>query len=306
MTAAWTADFDFHWQPSGVTLHVRKTGARVPVDRSVLKDFLIWLAYYGPVRAKAAVTGLVRPGPKVWFAPDRPRPWYLVWGAAAWGGMRFVRRPEDADAAFYFEDSTVGRPPAVHGLRALNFDCTDVSKTKVAEVFEQVFGYPLAVDPETWTGQAVEKGEGNGAHDGRLVACPRPRTPGRVYQQVIDTTEGGMVHDLRTPFVGGRPALVFIKSRPVDARFANMNSRVVLTTPEAVYSPAEIERLSAFARAMRLDWGGLDVLRDRGTGRLYVVDVNKTDMVPIALPWADKLRAIRRLSHALRALILES
>ncbi len=305
MTAAWTNDFDFDWMPGGVTLHVRKTGARVPVDRAVIKDFLIWLAYYGPVRIKSAATQLVRPGPSVWFAPDQPRPWYLVWGAAAWGGMRFARSPEDADAAFYFEDSTLGSPPAAQGLRALNFDCTDVSKTKVSEVFEAVFGYPLAVDPETFDGLVVEKGEDNGAHDGRLVPCPRARAPGRVYQRVIETAEGGFVHDLRTPFVGGRPALVFIKSRPTNARFANMNSRVVLTTPDAVYSPEEIERLSAFARAMRLDWGGLDVLRDRDSGRLYVVDVNKTDMVPIALPWIDKLRAIRRLSQALRALVLE-
>jgi hypothetical protein len=306
VTAAWTDDFDFDWRPAGLTLHVRKTGARVPVDRGTIRDVLIGLAYYGPVRIKAAVTGLFRPGPRIWFAPDRPRPWYLVWGAAAWGGMRFVGRPEDADAAFYFEDVTVGRPPATPGLRAINFDCTDVSKTKVAEVFEQVFGYPLSVDPEAWTGSAVEKGEKNGAHDGRLVACPSPRQPGRVYQRVIDTADGGLVYDYRTPFVGGKPVLVFIKSRPVDERFANFNTRSVLTTPEALYSPDEIERLSAFARAMHLDWGGMDVLRDRATGRLYVVDVNKTDMLVISLPWIDKLRAIRRLSRALRALVLET
>jgi len=72
---------------------------------------------------------------------------------------------------------------------------------------------------------------------------------------------------------------------------------------ELGYTPEEIEKLGAFARAMGLDWGGLDVLRDRRTGRLYVVDVNKTDMPPIALPWADKLRATSRLAAALRQLI---
>jgi hypothetical protein len=55
---------------------------------------------------------------------------------------------------------------------------------------------------------------------------------------------------------------------------------------------------------MHLDWGGLDVLRDRADGRLYVVDVNKTDMgPPIALPWADKLRATRLMARALLELL---
>ena len=306
MTAAWTADFDWSWSAKGLDLQVRKTGAAVRVDRAILRDFATWLAFYGPVRAVSAVRTLADPGPRIWFAPDKPRPWYLIWAAAAWAGVRFAKSPVGADAAFYFDDSTVGAPPPVSG-RTVNFGCSDVSKTRVAEVFEAVFGYALSVDPETFNGQAVEKGEDNGAHDGRLVACPRPRRSDRVYQRVVDNAEGGLVHDLRTPFVGGRPVLVFIKSRPVDARFANLNTRCTLTTPEAVFSAAEIEQLSAFAKAMRLDWGGLDVLRDRADGRLYVVDVNKTDMgPPIALPWLDKLRAVRRLARALRALVLES
>lgn len=44
---------------------------------------------------------------------------------------------------------------------------------------------------------------------------------------------------------------------------------------------------------MRLDFGGLDILRDKQTGRIYIVDVNKTDMgPPFALPLKEKLRAV--------------
>lgn len=306
MNAVWTDDFDFSWGRRGVDLRVRKTGADVRVDGAVLRDLATWLAFYAPVRLKAAATGLLRPGPRVWFAPDRPRPWYLIWAVAAWGGVRFADSADAADVAFYFDDSTTGAAPAA-SVRTLNGACTDVSKSRVAAVFEDVFGYPLSIDPETWTGLAVEKGEGNGAHDGQVVACPQRRRADRVYQRVVDNAEGGLVHDLRTPFVGGHPVLVFVKSRPVDARFANLNTGCRLTTPEAVFSPEEVERLSAFARAMGLDWGGLDVLRDRASGRVYVVDVNKTDMgPPIALPWLDKLRAVRRLSRALLALLSET
>ena len=77
--------------------------------------------------------------------------------------------------------------------------------------------------------------------------------------------------------------------------------------PQDVFTDAEIERLGAFSRAMGLDWGGLDVLRDRASGRLYVVDVNKTDMgPPIALPFLDKIAAVSRLGRALRQLVTET
>lgn len=43
------------------------------------------------------------------------------------------------------------------------------------------------------------------------------------------------------------------------------------------------------------------MLRDRPTGKLYVVDVNKTDMgPPTALGLADQLRSVRILGKALR------
>ena len=55
---------------------------------------------------------------------------------------------------------------------------------------------------------------------------------------------------------------------------------------------------------MGLDWGGLDVLRDRVDGRLYVVDVNKTDVGPvIALSWTDKMRSMRLLGQAMDQLV---
>jgi hypothetical protein len=55
---------------------------------------------------------------------------------------------------------------------------------------------------------------------------------------------------------------------------------------------------------MALDFGGLDVLRDREDGRIYIVDVNKTDMgPPSALTAKDKLTAMRGLAQAFAALV---
>lgn len=295
----WGSDFAF----SGGRVKVHKTGVDLALDRALVGEAVLWFIYYLPVRLKAAWTRLVRPGPRVWFAPDRPRPWYLVWACAAWAGVRIARSPEEAEAAFYFDDSACGVPPNAGPALRFNWGCTDVTKSHVARMFEQTFGYALAVDPATASGPLVEKGEDNGVHDGRIVQAPCPALAGKTYQKLIDNTEGGLVADLRTPCVGGRPVTVFIKRRPTDVRFGNHNTAVTLTTPQAVFSPAELDSIEAFCGAMSLDWGGLDILRDKD-GRIYVVDVNKTDMgPPITLPLRDKLSATRLLAAAFLSLI---
>ena len=297
--AFWTSDLEF----KAGRVRVRTTGADLAIDRGLIVDVVLWSAYYVPVRLKGWFTGLTRPGPKVWFAPDAPRPWYLLWLAACWAGVRFARSPAEAEAAVFFEDATISKPPPCTAARRYNFSCGDVSKSHVAEVFEAVFGYALTVDPAAWTGPAVEKGEGNGAHDGRIVQCPVPALPGQVYQRLVDTVDGEHVVDLRTPCVGGAPVLTFIKRRPVHDRFANYNSSVSLHRPEELFSADELATIGRFCVAMKLDWGGLDILRNKSDGRLYIVDVNKTDMPPLRLPWAQKLQAVSRLSKAFLAMI---
>lgn len=296
----WASDFDF----SGGRVKVHKTGADMALDSALLVDVATWLTYYIPARFVGAVRRLANPGPKVWFSPDQPRPWYLIWLAMTWGGLRFARSPAEARASVYFEDATSGAPPVMNGGgRRINFACTDVSKTKVASAFETVFGYALALDPATWSGPAVEKGELNGVHDGRIVQCPMPGSPGKVYQHLVDNADGDMIEDLRTPCVAGRPVLVFRKQRPIHDRFANYNTRVTLDRPERVFSPEDLRQIEAFNQAMQLDWGGLDILRDRQSGKLYIVDVNKTDMPPLRLPWTDKMKATRMLADALLDLV---
>lgn len=295
----WTSDFHFE----GGRVKVRTTGADLALDGGLLADCMLWLGYYVPIRLRSWWMRLASPGPRIWFTPDIPRPWYLVGLASLWSGVRIARGPAGADAGFYFEDSTVGAPPHCDLAKRYNFACTDVSKSHVAAVFERVFGYPLTVDPMTWDGPAVEKGEDNGAHDGRLVQCPCPALPGRVYQRVIDTVDGDHVVDLRTPCVDGVPVMVFVKRRPVADRFANYNASVALTAPEDHFSAEELATIGRFCAAMKLDWGGLDILRHKADGRLYIVDVNKTDMPPLRLPWLQKMDAVARLAKALVKMI---
>lgn len=294
---AWWRDFEL----DGATLHVRKTGARVPIEPGVVGEFLAWLKFY--LRVEIERRDIPADGPRLWFAPDRPRPWYLIWPAVQLSGLSIADTPDDADLAFIFEDSTTGRIPAGHGLPVINVRCSDCSKSRVSEVFETVTGRALAVDPTTYRGPIVEKSELNGAHDGRVVEGPMQPLPGKAYQRLVDTlAPDGCVEDLRCPTVGGEIATVFLKRRPVQSRFANANTEVRELDPKAVFSDAERDLIKSFCVEFGLDWGGLDVLRDRRTKDLWIVDANKTDMgPPTALALDQKLASARTLGARLRA-----
>jgi hypothetical protein len=300
--SVWLKDFEF-----GLTgLTVRKTGARVPYSPSVFREVTAWFSYFFAARRIEPAT----PHFTIAFAPERARPWYLIWAVARAAGAKLAKDAASADVVMHFEDATYSPndPPAKHkrGARLINFGCRDVSKSNVARACLAAFGNPLAIDPRTHIGFAVEKSEINAAHDGRIVQCPTIPMPGRVYQRVIDNRahDPNLVEDLRTCTVGGKPVVVFIKRRQVTKRFLNTNSEVVMRMPEDVFSPDEVRQIGVFAREIGLDWGGVDVLRDRTDGRLYIVDANKTDMgPPITLNLPDKLKATRMLAKAFRAFV---
>ncbi|MFW6027468.1 MAG: hypothetical protein ACOC91_01540, partial [bacterium] len=184
----------------------------------------------------------------------------------------------------------------------------DIRKDKVARVFEEVFGYGLSVDPRTWCGPAVRKSLENGAHDGKVVICPleEPET-GFVYQRLVNNSyDGETVQDIRVPIIGENIPLVYIKERRLESRFANENTRCFLQSTDDALTEWEQERLFLMARRMGVDFGGFDVLRDRATGRIYVVDVNKTCMgPPVPLPFFDKVWAIHKLGQAFLELVEE-
>lgn len=301
--SVWLKDFEF-----GLTgLTVRKTGARVPYSPSVLAQVTAWFRYFFAAQQIEPLT----PSFTIAFTPERARPWYLIWAVARAAGAKLVKDAATADVVMHFEDATYSPndPPTKlkPGVKLVNFTCRDVSKSNVARASEIAFGNRLAIDPTTYYGPAVEKSEINAAHDGRIVQCPTQPIPGRAYQRIIDNrmlANPDLVEDLRTSTVGNKPVVVFVKRRQVTKRFLNTNTEVLLRAPEEVFSPVELEQISAFTREIGLEWGGVDVLRDRTTGELFIVDANKTDMgPPIALNLQDKVKATYAMRDAFRKFV---
>jgi glutathione synthase/RimK-type ligase-like ATP-grasp enzyme len=153
----------------------------------------------------------------------------------------------------------------------------------------------------------VEKPETNGTHGGRVLWGPVLPAIGQVYQKLIDTAdENNQCNDLRTPCVGGRPVFVWRKRKRADKRFGIQNDSATLHKVDEIFSPQEIALIIAFNAAMGLECGGLDILRDQADGRIYIVDVNKTDVGPlIALKWSVKMKSMALLGQALRAWLIE-
>ena len=127
------------------------------IHRHALQERLAALEGYLPlvhvlrVRAAASAFGraLTKPaGPRIWFTPYNPRPWYILWAATVWGGMRFARSPERARRRVLFRgsdgrDAARRRGTRVRSILALAM----CRRAKSREVMERAFGYPLAVDP---------------------------------------------------------------------------------------------------------------------------------------------------------------
>jgi hypothetical protein len=294
----------------GGQIVAKETGAQIPLNAGFWRDAWRIASFVGIVQG-LRWTRIMRgrePRARISFFPKRARSYYVIWPVCQLADVKIVDDPAEADLHFYFEDSEfrVGPHRAPSGRPAFNVGCYDIRKSVVARMFEETFGYGLLVDPATWRGAAVEKSEFNGRHDGRIIECPLAAPArDRVYQRLIDNTfDGREFVDIRTPVVGGKVPFVYLKRRTRDLRFSNENHRVDLVEASALLSEEERGKIAEFARAMALDFGGLDVLRDRADGRIYIVDVNKTDMgPPSALSGAEKLAAMRGLSAAFADLV---
>jgi len=237
--------------------------------------------------ALASVAG----GPTVLFFPDAPHEAYLIRKLCAYGGIEATTDPQvPHDLGVFFADRTFSSPPAsspsTHALvdvAVVNARCTDISKTTVQRLFAEVFGYALSVNPTTYQGAAVEKSIRNATHDGRVVSCPLS-TPSadKAYQKRIDNrVRDGMRLDYRTAVVGGDLPVVVCKYWRQDGdEMPGPVAHAHAAAPDTVFSRREIQNILRFSARLGLDYGELDVLRDRQDGRIYIVDANDTPIGP--------------------------
>lgn len=245
------------------------------------------------------------PRTTILLLPDKPDYSHILYKICHSLGMTMSTSVgSQPDVIMAFEDVTKRRH---HNVLAelsahhfvVNERCDDISKTRVEEVFREVFGYGTFVDPTTYAGLCVVKSDDNAMHDGTLVQCPTvPSRDDVVYQRVINNRAGDEVVDIRVPIVGHVIPLIYWKYRDAKFRFSNWNDRAIIDSPDSAFSESELELIRAFSDKLGLDFGELDVLRDNDDGRIYIVDVNNTPCgPPNHLAKADSKHAVNILSN---------
>jgi len=256
--------------------------------------------------APTALRLALRPRLRILAYPDKPSTFQAFFKLCAFNGYRVVTDPaESYDLAIHF--AYQAHPCRLSSsIPVINRRCSDVSKDTVARLFEQTFGYALAVDPLVFDGRMVEKPRGNYTHDGRILQgplCADQMRSEHVYQRFIDTTDGKEAVDLRVPIYGGRIPIAYEKRRLMAGELKDW-ATARIRRPEEALSIEERDRLVAFADAIGLDYGEVDVLRDISDGRIYVVDVNNTPAgPPKQMSRAEITEALRILSPAFTRLV---
>jgi hypothetical protein len=255
----------------------------------------------------AAARAGIRPRTRVLFYPSLPRRQTIVFRLCATLGYAITDDPrKPCDLVIKWENATAS--PRFEPLeelgrtqRVVNRFCNDISKVRVGRDFGTAFGYALDVDPLQHRGGCVEKSDKNASHDGRIVSCPLPqRRPGYVYQRLVDNrVDDTHVVDYRVPVLGTALPLVYLRRRPVERRFRSGNESVEIAHLYDVFDREEVRGILRFCELLGMEYGELDILRDREDGRVYVVDANTTPFgPPSGIGPEDSTRAVRLLAAA--------
>lgn len=225
----------------------------------------------------------------VYCVPQVPR-YYELWQCIMLTGTCLVKRSNanvsigvaHVDATNVDPSELVGlKQFLVQGIFIINGDVRSNSKDVVQAKFEQAFGYNLAIDPLTHAGPALSKAKKNASRDGRIVECPllpADIDDHRVYQVLVDNeVDDETTLDYRVPIVGDEIPYVRLVWKSRERRFgkaAVLHTKISET--REVFSIEERKEILAMCRALGLDFGALDVVRSRSSGRIYVVDANHT------------------------------
>ena len=292
-----------HRKPRGFRNHYRNnmpwSEVAIKDTRSIFNDLIAFFRNGGSLPAFVVF-------------PDYPSKKTTIFKIARRLGFRITnKRLKRPRLVIWFHDTTNASSALLEQHypqhRVLNAGCTDISKTTVDRIHREIFGYNTFIDPKTHQGNAVEKSDINALHDGSIVRCPVTSTKtNAVYQIVIDNSVGNKEFlDYRVPVIGHAIPLVYAKYKHENVRFTNDVHRSELMEVDGVFSAEEKMHILRFTQAMGADFCELDILRDNASGKIYIIDVNKTPYgPPKGLGKRNTLRAISRLSDAFRQAFL--
>lgn len=228
-------------------------------------------------------------------------------------GIGITNKLSDSFArAIFWEDRTFRQGRAAleevcAREKIINYHCTNISKERVEEVFEQVFGYSLRANTAT-AGPMLRKSNYNGAHDGKVIQGPVTEIEeGVVYEKLLNNQlSENLFQDMRVTYLKGMIPLISLRFHDRECRFGKVR-RATVEKVEDHLSSREIEQIRHFCRQLGFEYGDLDLIRNRDDQRLYIVDANPTPSVPSSSVMDPPLRTfmIQELSAAFKKAFLD-
>lgn len=247
------------------------------------------------------------------FYPHKPFPGTAIYKIFLHLGYSITNDPtKKFDLAFKWQDATfLPSDSFLQNLakqtEVLNANCHDISKSHVDKIFQEVFGYSSIVNPLIFRGKIVRKSNMNGTHDGKIMDYPiKEIESGYIYQKLINNeVDENFVQDIRVTIFKNEIPYLVLKYRPIKNRF-NEKSYAKIAEVKDVFSQEEIDKIIIFAQRIGLDYGDLDILRDREDNKIYIIDANNA-------PWglsvdskSLKRTALTKLSKSFQGIFIDS
>jgi len=172
-------------------------------------------------------------------------------------------------------------PNNLNEIICINLNCNDISKTKVSKVHKKVFQYRIDVDPLKFHGKAVEKSDINGLHDGKIIQCPIKKSQllkNKVYNIFIDTKHKNHCYQYRVFYINKVLPFMYVTKKLAKLPFSGASNSIktYMVKTKDYFSSKEINQIQKFFKEFKCDMGEVDILRDRNSGLIYIVDLSNT------------------------------
>ncbi len=243
----------------------------------------------------------------IWIQPHFPSRKSTIYQIARHLKLNLVTQPfTNTRVGIHFHDSTLHDPVSFPDkIQVINKNIYDISKIKVDEIHQIVFGYNTIIDPTSHHGLCVSKSNENAMHDGQILNCPLNQiADGKIYQIIIDNQEENLFVDYRVCVMKSDIVTAYKKYKTKELRFTNDTCKANIINTDLL--PENVQKnIILFCQKMKADFCELDVLKDNKSGKWYIIDLNKTPYGPPAsLSKKDKKKAVEILSNGFSKIFL--